>query len=209
VLNLTSDFTAMHTKAAVLGVTDTRVITDASNWSYSGLGSSSSLARNVESVLFIDTMALDGGLTGRRYLAKWLEVLARYEDQDTGESLSHDDVFTALSALSGWPVQEVDFEAHEAATGWGEVISVRGEAEALGAWGPGVELDTDEASYPDWWSRDPVELPLGRCFGWKLTAGYPGAESVRWESGADRQDCAGPDPLTGLSRQEISGTWGR
>jgi hypothetical protein len=208
VLNLTSDFTAMHTKAAVLGVTDTRVITDASNWSYSGLGSSSSLARNVESVLFIDTMALDEGLTGRRYLVKWLEVLARYEDQDTGETLSWDEVFTALSALSGWPVQEVDFEAHEAVTGWGEVISVRGEAEELGAWGPGVELDTDEASYPHWWTSAPVELPLGRCFGWKLTAGYPGADSVRWESGDDRLGCAGPDPLTGLPGQSRAATWG-
>ncbi len=207
VLNLAGDYNAMHTKAAVLGLTDTRVITDASNWSYSGLGSSSSLASNVESVLFIDSVELDEGRTGRRYLAKWLEILAAYEDQDTGESLTRDDVFATLSALSGWPTQDVAFEACEAGTYWGEVISVRGDAEELGAWGPGIELTTDADNYPTWWTESPVEMPLGTCFGWKLVAGESGADSVRWEGGDDRQDCAVPPVMIPQDAVELTGSW--
>ncbi len=207
VLNLASDYSAMHTKFAVLGRSNIRVITDASNWSYSGLGSSSSTATNVESVLFIDSEALDGGRTGRRYLARWLEILGRYDDQDTGESVGRDEVFEALSALDGWPRMEVAFAAHDAWTSWGEVISVRGAPEALGAWGPGLELGTDGDSYPTWSSGSPVDLPVGQRFGWKLCAGVPGAESVRWEEGEDRSAFVSPAALVPEDDLGIEGAW--
>jgi len=205
VMNLESDYTAMHSKTAILGRTDLRIITDASNWSYSGLGSSSDLARNVESVLFIDSEELDGGRTGRRYLAWWLSVLARYEHQDTGESIGYDDVFATLSARATWPTVEVGIEAHEGWTSWGEVVSVRGGAAELGAWGPGLELEATD--YPSWSTTSSVELPIGSCFGWKLVAGMPGAETVRWEAGDDRWLCAGTAPLLAQDELDLSVSW--
>ncbi len=207
VLNLSGDYNAMHCKAAVLGVNDVRIITDASNWSYSGLGSSGDLASNVESVLFIDSEELDGGVTGQRYLAQWLRILQRYEDQDWGESESWDDIFGELSSLAGWPELEVDFEAHEAHTGWGEVISVRGDADELGAWGPGVELETDGDSYPSWSTAAPVSFPLGSSFAWKLVAGASGASSVSWEGGSDRAGFVSPAALTGQDGVVLEGSW--
>ncbi len=208
VLNLSSDYTAMHTKTAVLGRSDIRVISDASNWSYSGLGSSSDLASNVESVLFIDSQALDDGRTGRRYLAQFFRILERYEDQDTGEELSAADVFETLAGAESWPTQQVHFTAHDAHTSWGEVISVRGDVAELGAWGPGVELDTSADAYPTWSTPSPVELPLGLCFDYKFVAGSSGAEDVRWEAGEDRSDCAAPAPLIPQDELELSGSWG-
>jgi hypothetical protein len=208
VLNLASDYTAMHTKAAVLGRSDIRVITDASNWSYSGLGSSGSTSSNVESVLFIDSEALDDGLTGRRYLAEWFRILERYEDQDHGAGVTPEEVFATLSALSGWPTMDVDFAASNAYTGWGEIISVRGSASELGAWGPGLELGTDADSYPDWATDTPLAMPVGACFRWKLTAGVPGAADVSWESRDDRHSCVTSQPLVATEDQTISGSWG-
>jgi len=87
----------------------------------------------------------------------------------------------------------------------GEVISVRGGAAELGAWGPGLELEA--TSYPSWATTTAVELPVGACFGWKLAAGMSGAASVRWEGGDDRWACACTAPLAPRDDVDLSATW--
>ena len=141
--------------------------------------------------------------------AAWLSVLAAYDDQDTGEALGRDEVFADLSARPGWPQVPVTFVAHEAYTGWGEVVKVRGDLPALGAWGThhlGVALATTAADYPTWRS-EPLPLPLGARFAWKLVASPPGPGPVRWESGGDRVGTAAFGALVPGDEVLLSGTW--
>jgi len=185
-INHASPFNAMHHKVGILGRTRLRVITDAANWSRAGLGTATRIPANTESMLFIDSERLDGGRTGRRYLAEWVRVLRRYAEQSAGDGEPAAEVVAAeLMALPGWPGQTVYFEV-EADTAWGETVYVRGDHPALFAWGePGVGLTTDARSYPIWRSELPPELPVGAAFAWKLTASRRGARP-RWESGDDR-----------------------
>ena len=203
--NRATPFCAMHHKVAVLGRTNVRVITDAANWTYAGLGSSTRTARNVESVLFIDGDILDGGLTGRRYLAQWLRVLARYADQSAGDGEpSFAEVWQRLSGAADWPTERVRFVAEEAHTDWGESVWVRGDHAALGGWGEGVPLTTDAGSYPTWTSQT-VALPLGTRFEWKLVAGRSG--NIRWESGRNRVSHAGPRALLFEDSSTLRARW--
>ncbi len=211
VRNTSTEYTAMHHKVAVLGRTDVRVITDAGNWSKAAMGSSSSVASNVESVLFLDTKALDEGRTGQRYLAQWMRVLHRYADQGEpdGEP-DFDYVHALLTQGDGWPAQPVSFIAHEGWTSWGENVRVVGSTLELGHWamiGPGVTLWTDEFNYPTWFTGAPVEMPLGTPFEWKLIAGYEGSDAVRWEEGDNRRDFAGPPALVAKDSLQLEATW--
>jgi len=204
--NGTTEFTAMHHKVAVLGRTDVRVITDAANWSSSGLGSASSPARNVESSLFIES-SYDGGHLGRRYLAQTLQVLERYAEQsiDDGEA-AFADLGPELWSHAEWPQQPVQFVAHEAHTAWGESIRVVGGHDALDGWGltgGGVPLATDADSYPTWTGGD-RSLPVGQRIPWKLVAEQGGM--LRWETGDDRVLRVAPEPFT-TGTQEITATW--
>ena len=209
--NFTTAYTAMHHKVAVLGKTDIRVITDAGNWSKSAMGSSSEIATNVESVLFVDSSALDHNRTGHRYMAQWMRVLHRYADQGEPEG-EPDFWFTHATLTQGddWPSQDVTFVAQEVYTDWGEYAYVRGDLPELGTWGltnSGVQLSTDGHSYPTWTSSEPTQLPLGTPMQWKLVAGYEGVYEVRWESGLDRFSFAQPPALTGADVLELTATW--
>jgi hypothetical protein len=211
VRNTTTEYTAMHHKVAVLGRTDVRVITDAGNWSKAAMGSSSSVASNVESVLFLDTEALDAGRTGRRYLAQWMRVLQRYavQGEPDGEP-DFDYVRALLTEGDGWPMQPVSFTAYDAWTEWGENVRVVGSTLELGHWGmvgPGVPLWTDEFNYPTWFTGAPVELAVGTPFEWKLVADYEGSDNLRWEAGDNRGDFAGPPVLVATDKLELEGTW--
>jgi hypothetical protein len=202
--NRTTPFTAMHHKVGILGRTHIRVITDAANWTYAGLGSSTKSAKNVESQLFIDSDALDGGRTGRRYLAQWLRVLSRYADQSAaidGEP-PFGEVQATLLSQSGWPSEDLFFRA-EAETYWGQGVEVRGEPTSLGGWGPGLGLGTDQSSYPVWSSSEPVQMPLSTFFEWKLVK-VQGSDVV-WENGDNRLGFAAPTPLSPAST--LMGTW--
>lgn len=184
--NNASPFTAMHHKAAILGRTNIRVITDAANWTFSGLGSSTRQARNVESQLFIDSAKLDDNATGRRYLAQWLRVLKRYAAQTPSEP-SFDEVYSDLASRGGWPMQAVSFDVHVDHTAFGQSVFVRGGAGALGMWGEsnnGHPLTTDGELFPRWLSAEPVWLPLGQQVEWKLVKGNE--QSVSWEPGENR-----------------------
>lgn len=191
--NQTTEFTAMHHKVAVLGRTHLRVVTDAANWSSSGLGSSSRNATNQESTLFYDE-AYDGGRMGRRYLAEFTRVLEVYAPQSAGEAPPFEQLVGPLLGHPDWPSQDVWFAAERAETAWGEQIGVVGDRLELSDWGragPPVPLATDEQLYPSWLAEAPVKLPVGASFAWKLVVAQDGAV-VRWEGGDDRRDRARP-----------------
>ncbi len=207
--NRRTEFTAMHHKVGILGVSSPRVITDAANWTFSGLGSSSRVARNYESQLFIDTQALDGGRTGRRYLAQWLRVLSRYADQSAGDGEApYAEVESVITSLAGWPTQNVGFSV-EVETAFGETAFIRGDLTELGEWGfasGGVELGTDAASYPRWESAAPITIPLATSFAWKIVASWPDG-ATRWENGEDRQSYAMPEALVPTDALTLHGAY--
>jgi hypothetical protein len=201
-------YAAMHHKAAVLGLSRIRVISDASNWTVSGLGSWKKGARNVESTLFVDTEKLDSNATGRRYLAQWMKVLERYGEQSVAREgeLPPEKVFERLRSSAAWPSQPVSFSC-EAHAEWGEALWVVGSHDALGRWGEahdGIPLLTDDDSYPGWGTENPVSLPLNERFEWKLMArGEDGA--TRWEGGDNRVGLARPSVCGGVARAQ--GSW--
>lgn len=206
--NLATPFTAMHHKAAILGRSQLRIITDAANWSAAGLGTSARDSRNVESVLFVDSEALDGGRTGRRYLAQWLRVLERYAAQNAvdGEP-PFEAVRDGLLAQPDWPTQRVRIEA-TVSTSWGENVWARGARPELGTWGetsPGLPLYTDAGTYPRWTSAY-ADLPVGLTSAWKLVAGRD-ARAVRWEGGPNRSARFMPEPLIDSDEQVIEVRW--
>ncbi|MBN1948020.1 MAG: hypothetical protein JW797_20295 [Bradymonadales bacterium] len=211
-INARTPFTAMHHKVAILGRTHLRVITDASNWTAAGMGNRTRRASNFESVLFIDSQRLDGGRTGRRYLAQWLRVLERYADQSAREGEpSYAEVFGRLSGADDWPAMPVLFVADRAHTDWGEEIRVCGDLDELGAWGQSgacISLVTDDIHYPEWFSELPVDLPLGARFQWKLVRARPGDPGVlAWEGGPNRWSDSRPLALHPDDILEINGTW--
>ena len=204
--NATTEYTAMHHKVAILGRTDLRVITDAANWSASGLGSSRSRAKNVESSLFIE-QGFDDGHIGRRYLAQALRVLERYAPQslDDGEA-----PFLELAPLlwehPDWPREPVSFRADDAHTNWGETVRVYGDHPELGLWGKegkGVALSTHADLYPSW-EGGPAWLPVGRPVAFKLVAEQGG--QVRWEAGDNHVFSVMGDAF-GDGTQRIEAAW--
>lgn len=212
-INTAGPFNAMHHKVAVLGRSRIRVITDAANWTFSGLGSSTRRARNVESQLFIDASLLPTPRVGQRYLAQWLLVLDRYAGQ-TPEEPTSEAVRNALSAAEGWPTTPAHFIVHEAETAWGENIYVRGGVNALGRWGqshPGHALTTDDSAYPTWSSVSPADLGLGSTVSWKAVARFDDGRT-RWEAGGNRSRHIMPTALLDPERYPadacyIEGTW--
>lgn len=182
-----------------------RVITDASNWTTSALGSHKYAERNVESMLFLDSEALDDNRTALRYMGQWLTVLERYAYQSVerdGEPPAAD-VIAALSAAEDWPTVEVVFEA-QTETEWGEEVYAVGDLDALGQWGQagvGVRLATTPETYPTWRS-EPVALKLGTRFEWKLVARV--GDAVRWEDGDNRH---GQAVLPVCGEAVVTGNW--
>ncbi|TNF25766.1 MAG: hypothetical protein EP329_22430 [Deltaproteobacteria bacterium] len=201
-------YAAMHSKVAVLGRSRIRVVTDSANWSTAALGSDAKAEKNVESMLFIDSLALDGNATGRRYLTQWLRVLRRYEDQRGADMPRADEVLATLSALPGWPRQPLAFAADESETVMGQYVHAVGDRPELGDWGragSGVAMTTDGASYPSWWAPQAVALPLGATFSWKLTV-WDRAGVIAWESGDNRVSTALPSVCAGAA-EPVTGTW--
>ncbi|MEQ1572413.1 MAG: carbohydrate-binding module family 20 domain-containing protein, partial [Myxococcota bacterium] len=204
--NYATEFTAMHHKVAVLGRTDLRVITDAANWSKAGLGSTTKPADNVESTLFVEP-GYDGGKLGQRYLAQFVRVLGRYAEQSAAEGEpSFDELGPELMGLPGWPEHEVTFVAEEAYTSWGETVRVTGDLPELGAWGAtglGHPLWTEPSSYPTWSSPEPLRLPVGATFEYKLVAERDGV--FRWEAGDNHVGFAQPPAFAeGLGSTQVN-----
>jgi phosphatidylserine/phosphatidylglycerophosphate/cardiolipin synthase-like enzyme len=205
-------YTAMHHKVAVLGLTRIRVVTDSANWTRSGLGTDRNIARNQESMLFIDSNELDEGRTGRRYLAEWLKVLSRYahQSQEIDGEGSFEFVRDCLLAQAEWPRQSVLFRAFDAQTEDGEQVHVVGDHPDLDEWGDrgsGVALETTSEDYPEWWSAAPVYLPVAVPFEWKLATFDPAGELLRFEAEPRRISVAYPPGLLPGDGLELNGTW--
>jgi phosphatidylserine/phosphatidylglycerophosphate/cardiolipin synthase-like enzyme len=189
VLNKYSPYNAMHHKYAVFGVTRPIVVTDAGNWSKASLGSGTVRPINHESVLFVDSMTLDGGVTGKRYLGNFLEVIQKYGTQGAdGQTPTGgpdpQTIVERLQAIAGWPTVDVTFQAR-VQTVFGENVFATGDHSALGDWtrtGPGHALVTGPATYP-MWTAAPLALPFGTRLAYKLIKRRDG---VIWENGSDR-----------------------
>jgi len=189
VMNKYSPYNAMHHKYAIFGVTRPIVVTDAGNWSKASLGSGTIRPINHESVLFLDSMKLDGGVTGKRYLGNFLEVIQKYGTQGTDGHTptggpEPSSIVARLHALAGWPKVDVTFQARVVTT-YGETVFVTGDHAALGDWTratPGYALGTGPSTYPVW-SAAPLALPLGTRLAYKL---IKRGGTVLWEAGDDR-----------------------
>jgi hypothetical protein len=188
VINPSSQYNAMHTKYGVFGLTNPIVVTDAANWTAAGLGNGKKRAKNDESVLFIDSNALDGGVTATRYLGNFITILRRYSSASnghlfhTGDTSFHGEI-VALQALAKWPKTHVTFNAI-ASTFWGQSAYITGQTETLGDWaqrGFGIALSTDANNYPSWYAT--VPLPLGAIYEYKVIKVAWG--QVTWESGGN------------------------
>jgi hypothetical protein len=209
VLNRHTPFNAMHTKYGIFGVSRPVIVTDAANWSRAALGSGSTRPSNHESVLFLDSHRLDGGLTGLRYLGHFLELLHRYgtdglDGATPTEGPAPGEMLRRLQALAGWPAVEVVFAAH-ATTAWGEQVHVTGDLDVLGDWtrgGAGWPLDTDGERYP-WWHGEPLPLPFGARLEHKLIKRGPGG--VTWEPGTNRALTVDPTDRRAGRRDDRSG----
>jgi hypothetical protein len=212
VRNEVTVYTAMHHKVAVLGLTRIRVVSDSANWTKSGLGTDRNIARNQESMLFIDSEKLDQGLTGRRYMAEWLKVLSRYahQSQEIDGEGSFEFVRDQLLAQDEWPEQAVWFRAFNATTDDGEEVHVVGDHPDLDEWGdrgPGVALETTSEDYPEWWAESPVLLPLAAPFEWKLATFDADGELLRYEADPRRISVAYPPGLLENDGLELKGSW--
>lgn len=105
-INTTGPYNAVHSKAAVFGLNDMKVITGAGNWTRSGMGSGRKRARNEESFLFIESGRVDDGRTGRRYLSNMLGLLRKYDGQDPEHGPAQGTI-EKLQALESWPKVDV------------------------------------------------------------------------------------------------------
>jgi len=186
-INPGSPFAAMHEKSAIFGLTDMQVVTDCGNWSEAALGSRKRPARNDESFLFIDSKKLDHNRTGRRYLSNFLQLLRKYDAQQTAAPHAAD-LVNGFTRLPNWPRVKVDFDV-VAATHAGQEVYITGEHEALGSWtkaGPGIRLNTTGGSYPLWNSDTSIELPFGLALEYKVVKRDPQSGELDWQPGPNQ-----------------------
>lgn len=105
--NERTQFSAMHPKAAVFGLSNMKVMTGAGNWTRAGIGSGNKRGRNEESFIFVDSGKLDNNRTGRRYLANCLYLLRKYDDQNT-EHDPAEKLIARLQKMDDWPEVSLD-----------------------------------------------------------------------------------------------------
>jgi hypothetical protein len=154
--------TAMHLKSAVFGLTEMKVVSDTGNWTQATMGSGgTSRGKNAESILFVDSKKYDGNRTGVTYLAKFIEVMRKYDGQNAGTNKPNvEKLLATLQALPAFPKVKVDL-GELAAAHAGREVYLTGDHPALrGQNGePGLKLDTDPTS-AGLRARASVELPL-------------------------------------------------
>ena len=188
VINPATPFTAMHHKVAILGRERLRVISGAGNWTRSGLGSFDRPARNVESILFIDSDRLDQNYTGDRYLGQWIRVLRRYGHQsvDRHEESAVEPFISSLINHPNWPEASVRFEVRDLVTYGGEEVGIGGSIPALGSWSTQLLqwLDQDE-HVPHSWKLEHVWIPVGARVEWKVAL-RDEMGVTKWEDGYNR-----------------------
>jgi len=187
-INTGGPFNAMHQKSAIFGLTEPKVVTDCGNWTAAALGTDTKPARNEESLLFIDSMRLDGGATSRRFLSNFLHLLRTYEGQQDAGTPGADALLERFMALPAWPKVKVDFDV-VAKTHWGQEVYITGDHEALGTWtksGPGIKLNTTGGTYPVWSTDTSLELPFGLALQYKVVKRDASSGELDWETGENQ-----------------------
>ena len=210
VLNHATPYTAMHHKVAVLGLEEIKVISGAANWSNSGLGSRDRKARNVESVLFINSAKLDHNHTGHRFIAQWMRVLWRYASQseELDQEQSALDLFSKLSSSHHWPNMQFSFEIETHSNLGGDKLAITGDLEQLGWWGlhgyhPLVQNEEDQIH---WQSLDTITAPIGMPVNWKTIAINDQGEILRWENRNHHTEILSPS-ITQEDFVTFKGVW--
>ena len=189
-LNDSTPYTAMHHKAAILGRSRIRVISGAANWSRAGLGTLSRASRNIESVLFIDSYALDQNFTGHRFIGQWMRTLWRYAHQSEAvdEEWPAEEIFAHLSASKDWPSARFSFEVSARSTPTPLSLAVTGDLEQLGWWGTrDVHLLEEEEASALWRSPMTLSVALGTPLSWKIVSLEHGRVK-RWEPRRHRDE---------------------
>jgi hypothetical protein len=181
-LNKSGPYNAMHLKACLFGLKDMKVVTDAGNWTYSVMGNEKTGSWNAESVLFVDSARLDENRTGEQYLAEFMRLLRKYGPQNPDQP-GAEQLIAELQQMPNWPKVKVDFSVI-ARTNLGQEVFISGNTKELGSWGkdgPGLKLETDPSTYPDWQGLD-VELPLGAALEYKIVKRDSNGR-LQWEPG--------------------------
>lgn len=204
--NAATDFTAMHMKMGVFGLSRIKVITDAGNWTKAALGSGSRSAQNTESYLFIDSQRLDENAIGLRHLGAFLQLIETYAPQvHNAQQPTFSALLQQLTALPAWPQITVHFTA-QGETAWGETLAITGDHPLLGAWtvaNASQTLFTDAQRYPRWDSKDGLSLPFGTRLELKVVKRDASGAIVEWMAGENRKLLVDPHDLR-QSRQSRS-----
>lgn len=154
--------TAMHLKSALFGLEAMKVVTDTGNWTNATMGTGgTSRGKNAESILFVDSKKYDGNRTGATYLAEFIRVMRKYQDQNAGTGKPDvEKLIQKLQALPNFPTVKVDLSSVAAAHA-GREVYLTGDHPALrGQNGePGLRLDTNPGNAA-LSTRATVELPL-------------------------------------------------
>jgi hypothetical protein len=181
-LNQAGPYNAMHLKACLFGLKDMKVVTDAGNWTYSVMGNEKTGSWNAESILFVDSGKLDQNRTGEQYLAEFMRLLRKYGPQNPNQP-GAEQLIAELQKLPNWPKVKVDFSV-VARTNMGQEVFITGNTKELGSWGvdgPGIKLETDPNTYPNWRGLD-VEIPLGSVLEYKIVKRDEDG-GLEWEPG--------------------------
>jgi hypothetical protein len=146
-LNDVGTFNAMHSKDAIFGITQTTIVTDATNWSENALGScvafdtkakpfaykkdTCAKAASIESMLFVRTWLLnDNGETRRRAFYHMFLLLTRYQRQQSTSTPSAAAVIGMLESKFGrtkMPFQRMQVFVAGVDTNYGEFVGIRGQ----------------------------------------------------------------------------------
>jgi hypothetical protein len=138
-------FNAMHCKDALFGITNTTIVTDASNWSENALGScvdfdakkfayksgTCTKAASIESALFIRTHLLnDNGETRRRAFHHMMLLHTRYQRQQSTSTPTAAAVWDMLGAKFGkprMPFHRMQIYVAGVNTSYGDFVAIRGQ----------------------------------------------------------------------------------
>ncbi|MFH1808385.1 MAG: phospholipase D-like domain-containing protein [Pseudomonadota bacterium] len=182
--NTANPFSAVHGKSVLFGLKDMKVLTGAGNWTVAAMGSDKKTPSNDESFIFVDSKRVDDNYTGRAYLANFLHLLRKYDDQYTEQA---EDLVHTLQALPGWPRVNLDLSALGRAFPGREVYLVADHPEVAArtpAGAPGIPINTSPSgSSPPFRPQDPVSLPFGSQLNYRLAVRDPATGALNMVPG--------------------------
>lgn len=171
-VNESSEFSAVHSKYGIFGLSDMKVLTGAGNWTRAGMGSGNKRGRNEESFIFVESNKLDNNRTGMRYLSNVLYMLRNYGHQHA-ENPPTEEMIARLQKLPSWPQVEVDPNALLPPNLQGEVYLVGDHPALQGRAGqPGLKLSTRNTPF-ETMTREPISLPFGTILRYDVVKRQP------------------------------------